>query len=192
MNLLIVNKENKLSRNYVPKNLTLVKTIIPGSVEVDRKIYLVDEVAKNWEKLKKYMTQNGYNIDISSGYRSYEYQEKLIEKFIQNRGLEETLKIAAMPGTSEHQTGLCLDYEKFYYENGKIMSSLSESDIEFKIVKDIAHEYGFILRYPKGKENITGYAYEPWHLRYVGKKIAKEIFESDITLEEYKVNILVK
>ena len=151
MNLLIVNKENKLSRNYVPKNLTLVKTIIPGSVEVDRKIYLVDEVAKNWEKLKKYMTQNGYNIDISSGYRSYEYQEKLIEKFIQNRGLEETLKIAAMPGTSEHQTGLCLDYEKFYYENGKIMSSLSESDIEFKIVKDIAHEYGFILRYPKGK-----------------------------------------
>ena len=59
MNLLIVNKENKLSRNYVPKNLTLVKTIIPGSVEVDRKIYLVDEVAKNWEKLKKYMTQNG-------------------------------------------------------------------------------------------------------------------------------------
>ncbi len=192
MNLLIVNKENKLSRNYVPKNLTLVKTIIPGSVEVDRKIYLVDEVAKNWEKLKKYMTQNGYNIDISSGYRSYEYQEKLIEKFIQNRGLEETLKIAAMPGTSEHQTGLCLDYEKFYYENGKIMSSLSESDIEFKIVKDIAHEYGFILRYPKGKENITGYAYEPWHLRYVGKKIAKEIYESDITLEEYKVNILVK
>ena len=97
-----------------------------------------------------------------------------------------------MPGTSEHQTGLCLDYEKFYYENGKIMSSLSESDIEFKIVKDIAHEYGFILRYPKGKENITGYAYEPWHLRYVGKKIAKEIYESDITLEEYKVNILVK
>ena len=192
MNLLIVNKENKLSRNYVPKNLTLVKTIIPGSVEVDRKIYLVDEVAKNWEKLKKYMTQNGYNIDISSGYRSYEYQEKLIEKFIQNRGLEETLKIAAMPGTSEHQTGLCLDYEKFYYENGKIMSSLSESDIEFKIVKDIAHEYGFILRYPKGKENITGYAYEPWHLRYVGKKIAKEIYKSDITLEEYKVNILVK
>ena len=192
MNLLIVNKENKLSRNYVPKNLTLVKTIIPGSVEVDRKIYLVDEVAKNWKKLKKYMTQNGYNIDISSGYRSYEYQEKLIEKFIQNRGLEETLKIAAIPGTSEHQTGLCLDYEKFYYENGKIMSSLSESDIEFKIVKDIAHEYGFILRYPKGKENITGYAYEPWHLRYVGKKIAKEIYESDITLEEYKVNILVK
>lgn len=192
MNLLIVNKENKLSKEYIPKNLTLVKTVIPGSVEVDRKIYLVDEVAQNWIKLKRYMKQKGYNIDISSGYRSYEYQEKLIEKFIQKKGLEETLKIAAMPGTSEHQTGLCLDYEKFYYENGKIMSSLNESDIEFKIVKNIAHKYGFILRYPKGKEDITGYKYEPWHLRYVGKKIAKEIYESDITLEEYKVKILVK
>ncbi len=192
MNLLIVNKENKLSKEYIPKNLTLVKTVIPGSVEVDRKIYLVDEVAQNWVKLKRYMKQKGYNIDISSGYRSYEYQEKLIEKFIQKKGLEETLKIAAMPGTSEHQTGLCLDYEKFYYENGKIMSSLNESDIEFKIVKNIAHKYGFILRYPKGKEDITGYKYEPWHLRYVGKKIAKEIYESDITLEEYKVKILVK
>ena len=192
MNLLIVNKENKLSKEYIPKNLTLVKTVIPGSVEVDRKIYLVDEVAQNWVKLKRYMKQKGYNIDISSGYRSYEYQEKLIEKFIQKKGLEETLKIAAMPGTSEHQTGLCLDYEKFYYENGKIMSSLNESDIEFKIVKNIAHKYGFILRYPKGKEDITGFKYEPWHLRYVGKKIAKEIYESDITLEEYKVKILVK
>lgn len=192
MNLLIVNKENKLFKEYIPKNLTLVKTVIPGSVEVDRKIYLVDEVAQNWVKLKRYMKQKGYNIDISSGYRSYEYQEKLIEKFIQKKGLEETLKIAAMPGTSEHQTGLCLDYEKFYYENGKIMSSLNESDIEFKIVKNIAHKYGFILRYPKGKEDITGYKYEPWHLRYVGKKIAKEIYESDITLEEYKVKILVK
>ena len=192
MNLLIVNKENKLSKEYIPKNLTLVKTVIPGSVEVGRKIYLVDEVAQNWVKLKRYMKQKGYNIDISSGYRSYEYQEKLIEKFIQKKGLEETLKIAAMPGTSEHQTGLCLDYEKFYYENGKIMSSLNESDIEFKIVKNIAHKYGFILRYPKGKEDITGYKYEPWHLRYVGKKIAKEIYESDITLEEYKVKILVK
>ena len=192
MNLLIVNKENKLFKEYIPKNLTLVKTVIPGSVEVDRKIYLVDEVAQNWVKLKRYMKQKGYNIDISSGYRSYEYQEKLIEKFIQKKGLEETLKIAEMPGTSEHQTGLCLDYEKFYYENGKIMSSLNESDIEFKIVKNIAHKYGFILRYPKGKEDITGYKYEPWHLRYVGKKIAKEIYESDITLEEYKVKILVK
>ena len=62
----------------------------------------------------------------------------------------------------------------------------------FKIVKNIAHKYGFILRYPKGKEDITGYKYEPWHLRYVGKEIAKEIYESDITLEEYKVKILVK
>lgn len=192
MNLLIVNKENKLSKEYIPKNLTLVKTVIPGSVEVDRKIYLVDEVAQNWMKLKECVRENGYNIDISSGYRSYEYQEKLIEKFIQKKGLEETLKIAAMPGTNEHQTGLCLDYEKFYYENGRIMSNLNESDIEFKIVKNIAHKYGFILRYPKGKEDITGYKYEPWHLRYVGKEIAKEIYESDITLEEYKVKILVK
>ena len=179
MNLLIVNKENKLSKEYIPKNLTLVKTVIPGSVEVDRKIYLVDEVAQNWMKLKECVRENGYNIDISSGYRSYEYQEKLIEKFIQKKGLEETLKIAAMPGTSEYQTGLCL-------------SNLNESDIEFKIVKNIAHKYGFILRYPKGKEDITGYKYEPWHLRYVGKEIAKEIYESDITLEEYKVKILVK
>lgn len=85
-----------------------------------------------------------------------------------------------------------MDYEKVYFEEDKVKSNLKEDDIEYKIVKEIAHKYGFILRYPKGKEKITGYKFEPWHLRYVGPKVAKEIYENNITLEEYKTKILTK
>ncbi len=190
--LMIVNKENRLSKKFVPIDLVEIKTIIPGSVEVDRKIYLNKIVADKWLELKKYVEKLGYKIDISSGYRSYEYQEKLFNKFISKKGLEQTLKIAALPGASEHQTGLCFDYEKVYIEDDKIKSSLNELDIEYKIVKDVAYKYGFIIRYPKNKEEITGYKFEPWHLRYVGYEVAKNIYENDITLEEYKSKILIK
>lgn len=190
--LMIVNKENKLSKNFIPKDLVLVPTIIKGSVDVDRKIYLNRIVATKWLELKKYMDNLGYSIDISSGYRSYEYQEKLLSKFVEKKGLEEALRIAALPGTSEHQTGLCFDYEKVYFEEDKMKTGLKEDDIEYKIVKDIAYKYGFIIRYPKGKEKITGYKFEPWHLRYVGIENAKEIYENDLTLEEYKTKILTK
>ncbi|MCM1371013.1 MAG: M15 family metallopeptidase [Clostridium sp.] len=190
--LLLVNKVNKLQKNYVPKDLVEVKTIIPGSVQVDRKIYLEKLVAKKWLELKKYVSDLGYNIDISSGYRSYEYQQKLLDNKIEEKGYKEALKIAAIPGTSEHQTGLCLDYEKYYYEDNTLKSDLNESDVEYKIVNEIAHQYGFIIRYPKGKEDITGYKFEPWHLRYVGLKAALKIYKDNITLEEYTHKILIK
>lgn len=190
--LMIVNKENRLSKKFVPIDLVEIKTIIPGSVEVDRKIYLNKIVAEKWMELKKYVEKLGYKIDISSGYRSYEYQEKLFNKFINQKGIEQALKLVALPGTSEHQTGLCFDYEKVYMEDDKIKSSLNELDMEYKIVKDIAYKYGFIIRYPKGKEKITGYSFEPWHLRYVGCETAKIIYENNITLEEYKSKILIK
>ncbi len=190
--LMIVNKENRLSKKFVPIDLVEIKTIIPGAVEVDRKIYLNKIVAEKWMELKKHVEKLGYKIDISSGYRSYEYQEKLFNKFINQKGIEQALKLVALPGTSEHQTGLCFDYEKVYMEDDKIKSSLNELDMEYKIVKDIAHKYGFIIRYPKGKEKITGYSFEPWHLRYVGCETAKIIYENNITLEEYKSKILIK
>ena len=190
--LMIVNKENRLSKKFVPIDLVEIKTIIPGAVEVDRKIYLNQIVAEKWMELKKHVEKLGYKIDISSGYRSYEYQEKLFNKFINQKGIEQALKLVALPGTSEHQTGLCFDYEKVYMEDDKIKSSLNELDMEYKIVKDIAHKYGFIIRYPKGKEKITGYSFEPWHLRYVGCETAKIIYENNITLEEYKSKILIK
>lgn len=190
--LMIVNKENRLSKKFVPIDLVEIKTMIPGSVEVDRKIYLNKIVAEKWMELKKYVEKLGYKIDISSGYRSYEYQEKLFNKFINQKGIEQALKLVALPGTSEHQTGLCFDYEKVYMEDNKIKSSLNELDMEYKIVKDIAYKYGFIIRYPKGKEKITGYSFEPWHLRYVGCETAKIIYENNITLEEYKSKILIK
>jgi len=190
--LILVNKENKLSQTFIPKNLVLVPTVITGSIDVDRKIYLNSIVAKKWLELKQYVEKLGYKIDISSGYRSYEYQQKLLDKFIEKKDLEEAKKIVALPGTSEHQTGLCFDYEKVYIEEDKIRSNLNENDIEYKIVKEIAHKYGFILRYPSGKENITGYKFEPWHLRYVGVSAAEKIYENNITLEEYKTKILTK
>lgn len=189
---ILVNRENKLHKDFIPKDLVEVPTKIKGSVEVERKIYLNKIVAKRWRALKEYVKELGYEIDISSGYRSYEYQQKLLDKFIQNKGLEEALKIAALPGTSEHQTGLCFDYAKVYEEDEKIKTHLSEEDIEYGIVRNIAYKYGFIIRYPKGKESITGYKFEPWHLRYVGNLVAKEIYENNITLEEYKMKILTK
>ena len=132
---------------------------------------------------------NGVNMIVDSGYRPYEYQEYILNYNLLKKGLS-SYKTIALPGHSEHQTGLALDFALII--NNMYVDNFDDSFNEVQWIHKNAYKYGFILRYPKGKEDITGYKYEPWHLRYVGKKIAKEIYESDITLEEYKVKILVK
>ena len=124
--------------------------------------------------------KEGYNIRIMSSYRSYNYQEKLYNNYKNKEGKEEADKYSARPGFSEHQTGLCVDiddknlnYEDFY----------KSSSYEWMI--NNSYKYGFILRYPKDKENITGYIYESWHYRYVGIDIAKYIHDNNITFDEY-------
>lgn len=170
--MIVVNKENKLSKDYIPKNLINV-----GKVQVSKKIY------KDLIKLLNESLKDGINLVVESGYRSYSYQEEILKEFQKEFGIEETLKKVAKPGYSEHQTGLAIDFG--YIDNIKYNEDIKENSQESTWLYNNSYKYGFILRYPKGKENITGYKYEPWHYRYVGKKIAKKIHNRHITLEDY-------
>lgn len=181
--LILVNKNNPCDEDYNPGILIEISTRIPGSIEKDRKVLLEIETYCAWKKLKNNALLNGIDLEIDSGYRSYGYQKKLMDYYIQREG-ERALKTVALPGQSEHHTGLALDYS--YFRSGKYISNVKEDDPEYKWVIENCSKYGFILRYPKEKEIITGYSYEPWHLRYIGaKSIAELIMITGITLEEY-------
>ena len=177
--LVLVNKYNKLTNDFIPSNL--IKLDINYS---HNNKYLKKEAALSFYQLSKEAKKLGYNITIVSGYRSYEYQDKLFSDYVINKGLDYALMCSAKPGHSEHQTGLAIDVEG----SNKDYNSFENSK-EFNWMKTNAHKYGFILRYPKGKEQITGFKYEPWHYRYVGKKVANFIYTNNLTLEEYLDNI---
>ena len=119
----------------------------------------------------------GISLFICSGFRSYREQDMLFRNYAANRGQEEADRVSSRPGHSEHQSGLCMDVNttEFDFAGTKEAIWLANN----------CADYGFIIRFPLGKESVTGYAYEPWHIRYVGKKAAKEIFDKDICLEEY-------
>lgn len=176
-NLLVVNKHFLLDKTYTPPNL------VPANSIYKDNITLVDYVLAAFNKMKEDAQKENYQIDIMSGYRSYDYQNKIYTRLVHEKGLNYAFRKIAKPGSSEHQTGLALDFciykaEKCYIENE--ITSMKET----KWVHQNAHKYGFIVRYPEGKEDITGYDYEPWHLRYTGKDAAK-IYEKKLTLEEY-------
>lgn len=119
----------------------------------------------------------GLNLYISSGYRSYDYQSGLYQRYVNRSGKAEADRYSARPGHSEHQTGLAFDLNT-------ISDEFKDTD-EGKWVAENCHRYGFIIRYPEDKESVTGYMYEPWHIRYLGKDIASSVFESGLCLEEY-------
>ena len=171
----LVNKNNKLDKFYRPYDLVKI------SEECSNKDkYLRIEAKVNYEIMCKKAKQEGYRIMVVSSYRSYFYQQELYNYYVKKMGLKKTDKASARPGHSEHQTGLAIDIEGSNKDYMKF-----EKSKEFKWLQNNAYKYGFILRYPKGKEYITGFKYEPWHYRYVGKKIAKIIHNQNITLEEY-------
>lgn len=119
----------------------------------------------------------GYDIPFISGYRSYEYQVTLYNNYVARDGQAAADRYSARPGYSEHQSGLCFDIGSIDNDYGDTAAGIW--------LDEHAHEFGFIIRYPDGKENITGYMYEPWHVRYVGVDVATSIWKSNITLEEY-------
>ncbi len=173
--LVLVNKNNQLLSSYIPNNLESISLKYANNDK-----YLKKEAKIAFEKLSEDAYKLGYHIIAVSAYRDYNYQKELFDYYVKKKGLEYALDCSAKPGHSEHQTGLALDVEgsnKDYdnFENSK----------EFIWMKDNSYKYGFILRYPKGKENITGFKYEPWHYRYVGIDVAKYIYENNLTLEEY-------
>lgn len=131
------------------------------------------------QQLQRDAQAQGINISNSySGYRSYQYQTKLYNNYVNQHGEEEANTFSAKPGFSEHQTGLTFDLKDF---NGQLV----EDPITSQWIKVNCAKYGFILRYPEGKEDITGYIYEPWHLRYVGEEVANQIMNNNTTLEQY-------
>lgn len=173
--LVLVNKNNKLNKDFVPNNL--IKLDLRYS---NQEKYLKKEAAISFYKLSEDARKLGYSVVVTSAYRSYNYQEKLFDFYTKKYGINYALMCSAKAGHSEHQTALAIDVEG---SNGDYDSF--EFSKEFNWMKNNSHKYGFILRYPKNKEKITGFKYEPWHYRYVGFKIAKIIYEKKITLEEY-------
>ena len=181
--LILVNPFHKIPEDYF-SGLELVE--VRG---YDGEVFLVEkEAARQFCKLQKAAAEIGIEILLSSAYRSIEKQRAIKEEFTKEYGEDYAERFVAAPGYSEHHTGLALDFVaeiggKWLIENREIIERAGE----LQPIYDILPKYGFILRYLKGKEKITGYPAEPWHIRYVGDpEIAVQITAQGITLEEYK------
>lgn len=174
-NLIIVNKDNPIPESY---DFTL--TELDNGKKVDSRIY--DDL----QEMLNDMTAVGIYPVIGEAYRTAEEQEEIMQNYIsdyiaqgysEEDAKAEAKKWVAKPGTSEHQLGLALDINAD--------TNYSSNEAVYNWLADNAYKYGFILRYPQGKEDITGIDYEPWHYRYVGKIAAEEIYNSGVCLEEY-------
>ncbi len=173
--LVLVNKYNYLKEDFIPENLQSINSNYAlGNMK------LVSYAKEAFEKLSHAAKQEKLNIIAMSTYRSYNYQVNLYNRYVENDGKEAADTYSGRPGHSEHQTGLAVDVY-----NIKETYTNFENTKEFTWMQEHAHEYGFILRFPKDKVNETGYQYESWHYRYVGKEIAKYIKDNKISFEEY-------
>ena len=180
--LALVNKENALPENWEKTvEITHLSNSFDDDIEVEKK------AAEAYLALKDDLAKEGVYIDLDSARRSIAEQEDIVVRFTEKYGEDYVKKYVAVPGYSEHHTGLALDLylnidgEDVYYNEDMILYPEVWAKIHAKLA-----DHGFILRYLEGKEAITGYNYEPWHIRYVGDvSIAKEIMEKGITLEEY-------
>ena len=175
--LILVNKDNP-----VPYGYEVELTTLSNGVQVDSRVY------PNLQKMFDDMRNEGIYPVVSEGYHTHEQQEKMMqdkidaymaEGYSRKTAKHMAAKWVAKAGTSEHELGIALDI------NASADSQTTHEEV-YQWLYNNAYRYGFILRYPEGKESITGIDYEPWHYRYVGEKAAKEIYESGLTLEEYK------
>ncbi|MBO5783456.1 MAG: D-alanyl-D-alanine carboxypeptidase family protein [Clostridia bacterium] len=156
--ILIANKTYALPAGYAPGG------ILPTVMEA-------------WNAMVAAAKKDGISLWIISGYRSYDTQEAIYNRYVNDNGQEEADTYSARPGHSEHQTGLAFDINQISYSFGETAAG--------KWVAENAARYGFIIRYPESKQHITGYIYEPWHLRYLGTELAMDVYESGLCLEEY-------
>lgn len=201
--LILVNKENPVDSDYKPEDIVSVDSEYTTQ---GKEVTLQKDAATAAEALIKEMRACGIkNVSITSGYRSYQRQKTLFEGYLAEEKIKhptwsdskirnEVLSYSAEPGKSEHHTGLCVDLitnEMLDLVNYGSETSYSPYDKgfaeteAFEWLQDNAHKFGFILRYPEDKTKITGYSYESWHYRFVGVAAATEMYEKDITLEEY-------
>ena len=171
----IVNKYHKLDNDYVPSDL---ETISSKYQWLGRSNKLRHDARVAFEEMCAAAAEDGIHIYAGSGYRSFTTQKYLYDTYVKKDGFKEAETYSARAGYSEHQTGLAMDIAN---KNGFI----SLGDKEYDWLVNNSYKYGFILRYPKGSETITGYMYEEWHYRYLGKEAAKEIKNTGLTYDEY-------
>lgn len=173
----VINKNHSLSADYVPDDLVSVD--LPST----RDTQLREVAATALTGLFNAADTAGLELFCCSGYRSYETQSELYAWNVETYGVEGAELVSARPGMSEHQMGLAMDVTSASAGFDLLESFGSMKEGQF--IKENAHKYGFIVRYPEGKTNSTGYAYEPWHLRYLGVDVATDIYSSGKTMEEY-------
>ena len=179
--LMLVNKQHPLGKEFVPGDL-IRSQYVAANRSADGQ-YMTREATDAFNKLASDALAAGHEIVVTTAYRSYNFQSYLYNSYVEKDGQALADTYSAQPGKSEHQTGLVADVSSpsVDYE----LTAAYGDTAEGKWLAKNSWKYGFIIRYPLGKEDITGYTYEPWHLRYVGQDAAKAIKKANLTLEEY-------
>lgn len=172
--LVLVNKYNCLPNNYKPSDLVYVDGAYGNKVPF--RSILKESFIKLQEAAKE---EININLMPTTAFRDQAFQKTLYDKYVSTDGKKEADTYSARPGYSEHQTGLAIDLKNMALSNGRL------TEDNFNWLSNNAYKYGFIIRFPKDKEFITGYQFENWHIRYVGDENAKIIHENNLTLEEY-------
>lgn len=174
--LTLVNKSYRLEESYIPSDLVLV----PQEYQVYGGAHLVQEAYNAYLKMRQAASEEGLNLNVSTCYRSYDLQRTLYTGYLSGDTQESVDTYSARPGHSEHQLGYACDFAAGMLNIDDFTGTAEET-----WMRDNAVDYGFILRFPEGKSDITGYMYESWHYRYVGLDNARAIKDSGLTLEEY-------
>ena len=187
---LIINKQNPVDKSYPEDKDSLLE--IPSKYRKPETIYLYKTALYPLQAMMDAMFENDIDdVFVTSAYRRYDKQQQLFDSYVQgfmangmsyNEAYAETLKDTALPGQSEHQTGLCVD---FITHSMSALDNSFEDTKAFEWLKDNAWKYGFVLRYPSDKVSITGYSYESWHYRFVGRDVASVMYQTGLCYEEY-------
>lgn len=183
---LIVNKFYNLKNDYVPENLITISNNYAWGDSGSQKT--TEETFNAYLEMYEAAKLDGYTLMINSSYRTFDEQKQVYDNYLNQYGETFADSIAARPGYSEHQSGFCLDIFSLTNSNRKTFKD-SEA---YQWLLNNSYKYGFILRYPEDKVEITGYDFESWHYRYVGKEISKYIFENNITFDEYYAYFIEK
>lgn len=183
---MLVNRDNEVKGiDEIISNLIKINIRSKAHVDPTYECLLNEETYNNFLILVKEANKIGFDIDIDSGYRSIEYQQKVLDYWISKKG-DDAYKTVALPKHSEHHTGLAIDICVF--RGDEYFCVIDDSLEEVKWIINNAYKFGFIHRYPKNKEDITKFSYEPWHIRYVGLELSMYLYENNLALEEYYNN----
>ena len=176
----LVNKYYQLDENYKPSDLVEINTNAGNYGNSYRKHTARKVVYEDFQALKQACSKKGFELYVVSGYRSTSWQKEIYNHMVETYSVERADETCSRPGHSEHTTGLGLDIALDQYKFEDV-----EKHPQYTWLLSQLSQYGFILRYPKDKENLTGYRYEAWHIRYVSKTLAQKIEESGLTFDEY-------